>query len=108
MGSSVFFKLNLKKISFFNKLQRVLSVEVSHTYLKKCNTALLDCSLLTESQLCAELTESRTLHRWIAKYESDSQYFVHRDEIQSQWKLPFKIAYRCESRNAVKCTEGIR
>ena len=37
-------KSNLKKISFFNKLQRVLSVEVSQTCLKRGNTARFDCS----------------------------------------------------------------
>ena len=54
------FKLNL--IPFFNKLQRV-----SHTCLKKCSTTRHDCSLATESRLCAGLTESRTQHRWVAE-----------------------------------------
>ena len=78
-----YFILNLKKSSFFNKLHRVLSLEVSHTCLKNCNTGRRDCSLTIESRLCVGLTESRTQHRWVAEYESDSQYFVRRDAYES-------------------------
>ena len=58
-------------------------MEVSHTWLKKCNTAHLDCLLPTESRLCVGLTESRTQHRRVAEYESDSQHFVCRDACES-------------------------
>ena len=67
-------------------LQRVLSVEVSHTCLKKCSTTCVDCSLPIESRLCVGLTESRTQHEWVVEKESDSQLFVSLDACGSTLK----------------------
>ena len=46
----------------------------------------------TESRLCVGLTESRTQHRWVAEYESDSQHFMRRDDCESQWNRPFNTS----------------
>ena len=77
--------LNKKVFSSKLWLQRVLSVEVSHTSLKKCSTRL-DCSYpteSTESRLCVGLTKSRTQHRRVTEKESDSWHFVRRDAFES-------------------------
>ena len=66
----------------------ILCASRLHMGAMKCNTAHLDCSLPTESMtleslLCVGLTESRTQHRWVVEYESDSHHFLRRDACES-------------------------